>query len=67
MPFPVKGLLKIYENMPDILLILKVFLAVDPEIEYLLSGAPNQFAFLQSSLQFGLWLESVQDDINMTL
>ena len=35
MPYPVKGLLDVYEDMVEILLMLQVFLAEDPEIEYL--------------------------------
>ena len=34
MPYPVKGLLEVYEDMVEILLMLQVFLAEDPEIEY---------------------------------
>ena len=35
MPYPVKGLFEVYEDMVEILLMLQVFLAEDPEIEYL--------------------------------
>ena len=38
MPYPVKGLLDVYEDMVEILL-LHVFLAEDREIEYLFIGA----------------------------
>ena len=41
MPYPVKGLLKVYEDMVEILLTLHVLLAEDPEIEYLFCGAPS--------------------------
>ena len=41
MPYPVKGLLEVYEDMVEILLMLQVFLAEDPEIEYLFCGAPS--------------------------
>ena len=41
MPYPVKGLLEIYEDMVEILLMLKVFLTEGPEIEYLFCGAPS--------------------------
>ena len=40
MPYPVKGLLEVYEDMVEILLMLQVFLAENPEIEYLFGGAP---------------------------
>ena len=41
MPYPVKGLLEVYEDMIEILLMLQVFLAEDPEIDYLFCGAPS--------------------------
>ena len=41
MPYPVTGLLEVYEDMVEILLMLKIFLAEDPEIEYLFYGAPS--------------------------
>ena len=39
MPYPVKGLLEVDEDMVEIL--LQVFLTEDPEIEYLFCGAPS--------------------------
>ena len=41
MPYPVKGLLEVYEDMVEILLMLQVFLAEDPEIVSLFCGAPS--------------------------
>ena len=41
MPYPAKGFLEVYEDMVEILLMLQVFLAEDPEIEYLLCGVPS--------------------------
>ena len=41
MPYHVKGLLEVYEDMVEILLMLQVFLAEDPESEYLFCGAPS--------------------------
>ena len=41
MPYPVKGLLEVYEDMIEVLLMLQVFLAEDPEIKYLFCGAPS--------------------------
>ena len=41
MAYPVKGLLEVYEDMAETLLMLQVFLAEDPEIEYLFCGAPS--------------------------
>ena len=34
--YPIKGLIEIYNDMAEILLMLQVFLAEDPDIEYLL-------------------------------
>ena len=36
MPYSVKGLLEVNEDMVEILLMLQVFLTEDPETEYLL-------------------------------
>ena len=41
MPYPAKGLLEVYEDMVEILLLLQVFLTDDPEIENLVLGAPS--------------------------
>ena len=61
MPYPVKGLLEVYEDMVEILLMLQVFLAEDPETEYLFCGAPSgsETCLLFCSDLFCLWLESV--------
>ena len=63
MPYPVKGLLEVYEDMVEILLMLQVFLAEDPEIEYFISGAPSgsDTCLLFCNDLFCLWLESVYD------
>ena len=54
MTYPAKGLLEAYEDMVEILLMLQVFLAEDPENEYLFCGAPfgseTCFALLKRSL-----------------
>ena len=65
MPYPVKGLLEVYEDMVEILLMLQVFLAEDPETEYLFCGAPSgsETRLVFCDDLFCLWLESV----NMTL
>ena len=59
MPYPVKGLLEVNEDMVEIL--LQVFLAEDPEIEYLFCGAPSgsETCLLFCNDLFCLWLESV--------
>ena len=63
MPYSVKGLLEVFEDMVEILLMLQVFLAEDPEIEYLFCGAPygSKTCLLFCNDLFCLWLESVYD------
>ena len=48
---------------------LQVFLAEDPEIEYLFCGAPSgsEACLLFCNDLFCLWLESVQDDLQHDL
>ena len=41
MPYLIKGLLEIYEDMIQALLMLNVFLAKDSKIEDLFTGAPS--------------------------
>ena len=41
MPYLIKGLLEMYEDMIQALLMLKVFLAKDSKVEYLFTGAPS--------------------------
>ena len=69
MPYPVKDLLEVCEDMVDILLMLSVFLAEDPEIVYLFCGAPSGSAtcLLFCNDLFCLWLESVKDDLQHDL
>ena len=61
MPYTVKGLLEVYKDMVEILLMLQVFLAEDPEIEYLFCGASSgsETGLLFCNDIFCLWLESV--------
>ena len=40
MPYLIKGLLEIYEDMIQALRMSKVFLAKDPKVEDLFSGVP---------------------------
>ena len=56
-----KGLLEVYEDMVEILLMLQVFLAEDPEIGYLFCGAPSgsETCLLFCNYLFCLWPESV--------
>ena len=69
MPYPVKGLLEVYENMVEILLMLQVFLAEGPEIEYLFCGAPSgsETCLLFCNGLFCLWLESDKADGSVVL
>ena len=62
-PYPVKGLFEVYEDMVEILLMPQVFLADDPEIEYLFCGAPSgsETCLLFCNDLFCLCLESVYD------
>ena len=41
MPNPVEGLLEVYEDMVEVLLVLEIFLAKDLYVEDLLYGAPS--------------------------
>ena len=69
MPYPVKGLLEVYEDMAEILLMLQVFLAEDPESEYLFCGVPfgSETCLLFCNDLFCLWLESVKNDLQHDL
>ena len=70
MSLPVQGILEVCEDTVEILmLILQVFLAEDPEIEYVFCGAPSrsECSLLLSNYHFCLRLESVQDDLQHDL
>ena len=56
-----KAFLKSYEDMVEILLMLQVFLAENPEIEYLFCDAPSgsETCLRFCNNLFSLWLESV--------
>ena len=60
MPYPVKGLHEVYEDMVEILPMLQVFLAEDPDIEYVFCGAPSgsETSLLFCNDLFCLWLDS---------
>ena len=65
MPNPVKGLLEVYEDMVEFLLVLEIFLTEDSQVENLLCGAPS---CSEACLFFGddllrLWLQSIQFDL----
>ena len=41
MPNPVEGLLEVYEDMVEVLLVLKIFLTEDSQVEDLLCCVPS--------------------------
>ena len=43
MPNPVEGLLEVYEDMVEVLLVLEIFLIENVYVEDLLCGAPSCF------------------------
>ena len=61
MPNPVEGLLEVYEDMVEVLLVLEIFLTENAYVEDLLCGTPS---CSEACLFFGddllLWLQSVQ-------
>ena len=60
MPYPVKYFFEIYEDMVQILLMLKVLFTQDSEVEYLFCGTEPSLFF--SNNLFGFGFEPVQDD-----
>ena len=65
MPNPVEGLLEVYEDMVEVLLVLDIFLTQYAQVEDLLCGTPS---CSEACLFFGddllrLWLQSVQYDL----
>ena len=65
MPYSIKGLLKINEDMENVLLMLAVFLTQNPQVEYLFCGAS---IWAETGLLFGddlfcLWFQPVQDHL----
>ena len=64
MPNLVEGLLEVYEDMVDVLLVLEIFFTGDSKVEDLLCGAPScSEACLFFSDDLRLWLQSVQYDL----
>ena len=65
MPNPVEGLLEVYEDTVEVLLVLEIFLTENAKVEDLLCGTPS---CSEACLFFGddllrLWLQSVQHDL----
>ena len=61
MPKAVEGLLEVYEDMVEVLLVLEIFLAEDLKVKDLLCGAPScseSCVFFSDDL-LRLWLQSV--------
>ena len=64
MPNPVEGLLEVYEDIVEVLLVLEIFLTEDSYVEDLLCGARScSEACLFFSDDLRLWLQSVQYDL----
>ena len=65
MPNPVEGLLEVYEDMVEVLLVLELFLAENVYVEDLFCGAPScsEACLFFSDDLLRLWLQSVQYDL----
>ena len=65
MPNPVEGLLEVYEDMVQFLLVLEIFLTEDSWVGDLLCGAPSRseacLFFIDDLLR--LWLQTAQYDL----
>ena len=61
---PVEGLLEVYEDMVEVLLVLKIFLTEDSQVEDMLCGTPSccEACLFFSDDLLHLWLQSVQHD-----
>ena len=64
MPYPVKGFFEIYEDMVQILLLLKVLFTQDSEVEYLFCGTSpgSEHSLFFSNNLFSLEFEPLQND-----
>ena len=65
MPNPIEGLLEVYEDMVEVLLVLEIFLTEVSLVEDLLRGASScseAYLFLSNDL-LRLWLQSDQNDL----
>ena len=69
MPCPVKGLLEIYEDITEIILMLHVMLVEKLKVKYLLCSARSWFnsSLIFSNNLFSLILESVYEDLHNNL
>ena len=65
MPNPVEGLLEVYEDMVEVLLVLEIFLTENAQVEDLLCGTPScseACLFFKDDL-LRLWFQSIQYDL----
>ena len=62
MPNPVEGLLEVYEDMVEVLVVLEIFLTQNTWVEDLLCGTPScsEACLFFSDDLLRLWLQSVQ-------
>ena len=65
MPKPVEGILEVYEDMVEVLLVLEIFLTQNAKVEDLLCSTPS---YSEACLFFGddllrFWLQSVHYDL----
>ena len=62
---PVEGLLEVYEDMVEVLLVLEIILTEDSQIEVLLCGISScsEACLFFSDDLLSLWLQSVQYDL----
>ena len=69
MPNPVEGLLEVYEDMVEVLLVLEMFLTENSKVEDLRCGAPfcSEACLFFSDDRLRLWLQSVQYDLQHDL
>ena len=65
MPNSVDGLLEVYEDMVEVLLVLEIFLMEDSKVEDLVCGASacSEACLFFSVDLLRLWLQSVQYDL----
>ena len=65
MPNHAEGLLEVYEDMIEVLLVLEIFLTENAEVEDLLCGAPtcSEACLFFSNDLLRLWLQSIQYDL----
>ena len=61
----VKGLLEVYEDMVEVLLVMEIFLTEDSHVEDLLCGAPacSEACLFFSNDLLHLWLQSIYYDL----